>query len=58
MNHRSAQLTGLSIFSASGVIFLVGAIDAGDTTNAIGSAVWLVGCAVWALPFLRSNSND
>ena len=53
MDHRSAQLAGLGLFSTSGLIFLRAAAQAGDALATVDSIVWLVGCTAWLLPFVR-----
>ncbi len=57
MDHRSAQLAGLGLFSTSGLIFLGAGVRAGDTLTTVGSIVWLIGCAVWLLPYFRSSDD-
>lgn len=55
MTSGRTQVVGLALFSVSGVIFLVAALRAGDAWTAVGSVVWLAGCAIWAVPHVGSH---
>ena len=57
LSHRSA-LAGWSLFTLSGLFFLVDAIESGDLT-ALGSAVtWLLGVAVFVFAMVRDPQDQ
>jgi membrane protein DedA with SNARE-associated domain len=57
MTDAKYQLAGLLGFAISGLIFLTSGVRAGDTLTVVGSAVWIVACGIWAVPFLRPGAS-
>ena len=61
MSEARWSLVGLSGFAASGVLFTVSSLRAGDPWSLAGCVVWLMACAVWAVPLIgrvRSQAED
>jgi len=53
MDERKFNIAGLLGFMASGAIFVVAGIRAGDLLTIIGSVVWIGACIVWIVPLVR-----
>jgi hypothetical protein len=52
-NDWKLELGALNGFCLSGVIFILSGIENKDILTIAGSAVWIISCIVWMLPYRK-----